>query len=128
MAPPLLPNWQTVSDMCQTSPASSKQLTPLPHDIIHSSTMRTFSKDHIIILPHSEEYRRLYDISPDEVLLTLNNPEIHEGISSDRYTVEKTNGNHRIYLYYYLTLPLQAKQDELYAVIDFIGFTPIKTQ
>jgi hypothetical protein len=89
--------------------------------------MRTFQKDHVIILPHSEEYRKLYDVSLDEILLTLNNPELREGISSDRYTVEKTYGSRRVYLYYYLTLPLQAKQDEMYAVIDFIGFTPVAT-
>lgn len=123
-----------MSYLCQTKtallepPASSKQLTPLPHDIIHISTMRTFPKDHIIILPHTEEYRKLYSISLNEVLLTLNGPELHEGISSDHLTVEKTIGKRRIYLYYYLTLPLQAKQGELYAVLDFIGFTPVKTK
>jgi hypothetical protein len=87
--------------------------------------MRTFPKDHVIILPHSEEYRKLYDISLDEVLLTLNEPELNEGVTSGRYTVEKTISKRRIYLYYFVTLPLQAKQDELYAVIDFIGFTPL---
>ena len=89
--------------------------------------MSTFPKDHVIILPHAEEYRRLYDVSLDEILLTLNNPKLREGISSDHYTVEKTTGKHRIYLYYYLTLPLQAKQDEMYVIVDFIGFTPVET-
>ena len=87
--------------------------------------MSTYQKDHIIILPHTEEYRRLYDVSLDEILQTLNNPETHEGVSSDRYTVEKTKGKRRVYLYYYLTLPLHAKQDEVYVIIDFIGFTPV---
>lgn len=89
--------------------------------------MRTFPEDHVIILPHAEEYRRFYDVSLDEVLLTLNEPETHEGLSEDHYTVEKTYGMHRVYLYYYLTLPLQAKQDELYAIVDFIGFTSLNT-
>jgi hypothetical protein len=84
--------------------------------------MQTFAKDHVIILPHSEEYRRLYDISLGDVLLTLNDPEVREGVSSGRYTVERTIGKHRIYLYYFLTLPVQAKQGEFYAVIDFIAF------
>lgn len=87
--------------------------------------MPTFTKDHVIILPHAEEYRTLYGITLDDVVLTLNNPELHEGVSSDRYTAERTIGAHRIYLYYYLTLPLHATTDALYAIIDFIGFTPL---
>ena len=34
-----------------------------------------------------------YDVSLDEVLLTLNEPETHEGLSEDHYTVEKTYGH-----------------------------------
>ena len=51
-----------------------------------------------ILLPYAEEYRRFYDVSLDEVLLTLNEPETHEGLSEDHYTVEKTYGTHRVYL------------------------------
>ena len=89
------------------------------------TVMHTFSKDHVIILPHAEDYRDSYNISLDEVALTLNEPELHEGLSNERYTVEKTIGNRRIYLYYYQTLPLQAKHNELYAIIDFVGFSDV---
>lgn len=85
--------------------------------------MSHFSQDHVIILPHAEEYRRLYDISLEEVVLALNEPEFHEGLSDDRFTAEKSFARHRVYLYFYLTLPLQAKYDELYAVVDFVGAT-----
>jgi hypothetical protein len=87
--------------------------------------MQTFSKDHVIILPHAEDYRDSYAISLAEVLLTLNEPELHEGVSNERYTAEKTIGKRRIYLYYYQTLPLQAHQNERYAIIDFIGFSDV---
>ena len=84
-------------------------------------TMHTFPNDHVIILPHAEEYREAYDISLDELVLTLNEPDVHEGLSDDRYTVEKSFASHRVYVYYYRTLPLQGKQDELYAIVDFVG-------
>ena len=87
--------------------------------------MPTFSKNHIIILPHSEDYRDTYNISLTEVLLTLNNPDLHEGLANERYTSEKTIGKRRIYLYYYQTLPLQAQDHELYAIIDFVGFSDV---
>ena len=87
--------------------------------------MQTFTKDHVILLPHAAEYRDSYNISLSEVVLTLNEPELHEGLSNDRYTVEKTIGKRRIYLYYYQTLPLQAQQHERYAIIDFVGFSDI---
>ena len=87
--------------------------------------MQTFAKDHVIILPHAADYRDTYNISLDEVVLTLNEPELHEGLSNDRYTAEKTIGKRRIYLYYYQTLPLQAHQNELYAIIDFVGFSDV---
>jgi hypothetical protein len=85
--------------------------------------MQTFTKDHVIILPHAEDYRDSYTISLADVLLTLNEPQLHEGLSNERYTAEKTIGMRRIYLYYYQTLPLQAHQNELYAIIDFVGFS-----
>jgi hypothetical protein len=87
--------------------------------------MQTFTKDHVIILSHAEEYRDTYNISLSEVISTLNEPELHEGLSNERYTAEKTIGNRRIYLYYYLTLPLQAQDHELYAIIDFVGFSDV---
>jgi hypothetical protein len=87
--------------------------------------MPTFAKDHVIILPHAEDYRDSFNISLDEVLATLNESELHEGLSNERYTVEKTIGKRRIYLYYYQTLPLQTQQNELYAIIDFVGFSDI---
>jgi hypothetical protein len=85
-----------------------------------------FSKDHVIILPHAEEYRDVYNITLDEVVLTLNEPDLREGLTDDKYTVEKTIGKKRVYIYYYQTLPLQGKPEELYAIVDFIGFTAIE--
>jgi hypothetical protein len=82
-----------------------------------------FTKDHIFILPHAEEYRRFYDVSIDHLLETLNAPDIHEGLADSRYTSEKTFPAHRLYVYYYLTLPLYGKRDEAYAIIDFIGYS-----
>lgn len=89
--------------------------------------MITFSKDHVVILPHAEEYRETYDISVDEVLDTLNDPEVHVGVSEGRDTVEKTIGKRRVYIYFYKTLPLQGKPGELYAIVDFVGFSDINT-
>ena len=62
--------------------------------------MSTFAKDHIIILPHAEDYRDSYSVSLSEVLATLNDPELHEGLANERYTAEKIIGKRRIYLYY----------------------------
>jgi hypothetical protein len=87
--------------------------------------MPTFAKDHVIILPHAEDYRDTYSVSLSEVLATLNAPELHEGLANERYTAEKTIGKRRVYLYYYQTLPLQALQNQLYAIIDFVGFSDV---
>ena len=87
--------------------------------------MQTFTNDHVILLPHAAEYRDTFNVSLSEVLSALNEPELHEGLSNERYTAEKTIGKRRIYLYYYQTLPLQAQQNELYAIIDFVGFSDI---
>ena len=87
--------------------------------------MQTFAKDHVIILPHAEEYRDTYNISLSEVIATLNEPELHEGLANEHYTAEKTIGKRRIYLYYYQILPLQAQQNERYAIIDFVGFSDV---
>ena len=87
--------------------------------------MPTFSKNHVIILPHAEDYRDTYSVSLSEVLATLNEPELHVGLANERYTAEKTIGKRRIYLYYYQTLPLQAQDHELYAIIDFVGFSDV---
>ncbi len=84
--------------------------------------MLPFTTDHVFILPHAEEYRALYSISLKQVLETLNHPDTHEGLTTGRYTAEKTFGKHRVYVYYYRTLPLNGKTDEVYAVVDFIGY------
>ncbi len=82
-----------------------------------------FTKDHVFILPHAEQYRRLYDIAIDQLLQTLNSPDLSEGLADGRYTNEKDFPTHRVYVYYYLTLPLQGGKDEAYAIIDFIGYS-----
>jgi hypothetical protein len=87
--------------------------------------MQITTVEYVIILPHAEDYRDTYAISLSEVLSTLNEPELHEGLANERYTAEKTIGKRRIYLYYYQTLPLQAQRSELYAIIDFVGFSDI---
>ena len=58
--------------------------------------MQQFTKEHVIILPHAEEYRDTYSIPLAEVLLTLNEPELAECVSNDRYTAEKTIGGMRL--------------------------------
>jgi hypothetical protein len=87
--------------------------------------MQQFTKEHVIILPHVEEYRDTYTITLSEVLLTLNEPELNEGLANERYTAEKTIGKRRIYLYYYQTFPVQAQHNGLYAIIDFVGFSDL---
>lgn len=82
-----------------------------------------FTRDHVFILPHAEEYRRLYDIDFDQLLKTLNVPDLHEGLADGRYTNEKDFDTQRVYVYYYLTLPLQGRRDEAYAIIDFVGYS-----
>jgi hypothetical protein len=85
--------------------------------------MPRFTSDHVFILPHAEEYRVLYNIPVDQVLTTLNQPDIHEGLTTGRYTAEKTFSKHRVYVYYYRTLSLNGKTDEAYAIVDFIGYS-----
>ena len=85
--------------------------------------MPRFTTDHVFILPHAEEYRVLYSIPLDQVLTTLNQPDTHEGLTTGRYTAEKTLAKHRVYVYYYRTLPLRGKSDEVYAIVDFIGYS-----
>jgi len=82
--------------------------------------MPRFTKDHVFILPQAEEYRTFYNVNISDVLSCLNEPH-HEGLATDHYTVEKTVNGSRLYVYYYLTLPLQGKKDEAYAIVDFIG-------
>jgi hypothetical protein len=81
--------------------------------------------DHVFILPNAEEYRVLYSISLDQVLTTLNTPDTHEGLTTGHYTAEKAFGKHRVYVYYYRTLPLRGKTDEVYAIVDFIGYSEV---
>lgn len=87
--------------------------------------MHKFSKDHVIILPHAEAYRDVFTVTLDEIVLTLNEADLHEGLTNDKYTVEKTIGKKHIYIYYYQTSPLQGKQDELYAIVDFVSVTEV---
>jgi hypothetical protein len=84
--------------------------------------MPHFTTDHVFILPHAEEYRALYSIPRKQVLATLNHPDTREGLTTGRYTAEKTLGTHRVYVYYYRTLPRNGKTDEVYAIVDFIGY------
>ena len=85
--------------------------------------MTRFTTSHVFILPHDEEYRALYSITLKQVLQTLNHPDTHEGLTTGRYTAEKTFGRHRVYVYYYRTLPNNSKTDEVYAIVDFIGYS-----
>jgi hypothetical protein len=84
--------------------------------------MQAFLKDHLIILPRAEEYRNLYGRALDDVLFCLNEPDHHEGLATGHFTAEKDFKTHRLYVYYYRTLPLQYLA-ECYAIVDFIGFT-----
>src|SRR6266487_1148357 len=90
--------------------------------------MPQFPRDHVFILPHAQEYRRFYGLSIAQVLSCLNTPEAQEGLADDHYTAEKTFRTHRVYVYYYLTLPLQGDRDEVYAIVDFVGYTPSEDQ
>ncbi len=85
--------------------------------------MRRFTTDHVFILPHAGEYRRFYSVSIAQVLSCLNTPDLREGLADDHYTVEKSFRTRRVYVYYYLTLPLEGDRDEVYAIVDFVGFT-----
>ena len=85
--------------------------------------MSHFTTDHVFILPHAEEYRVFYSIPLKQVLETLNHPDTHKGLMTGRYTTEKSFGTHRVYVYYYRTLPLNGKADEVYAIVDFIGYS-----
>src|SRR5260370_11627990 len=87
--------------------------------------MPRFTKDHIFILPQAEEYRTSYKVPIAGVLDCLNEPH-HEGLATEHYIVEKTVNGSRLYVYYYLTLPLQGTKDETYAIVDFIGLADEK--
>ncbi len=58
--------------------------------------MVPFTTDHVIILPHAQEYQLLYDIGSAGILHTLNEPEVQEGLAQGRYTVEKNIGDRRL--------------------------------
>jgi len=70
-----------------------------------------------------EEYRQFYDLTLEDVLNCLNAADTQEGLATGYYTAEKTYYKHRVYVYYYLTLPLQGSKDEFFAIVDFIGYT-----
>ncbi len=89
----------------------------------NAPAMPRYPEDHVFILPHAQEYRRAYSVSIEQVLLCLNKPDLQEGLAEDHYTVEKTFNGHRVYVYYYLTLPLQGERDEVYVIVDFVGYT-----
>jgi len=78
-----------------------------------------------LILPQAEEYQALFSISLKQVLETLNHPDTREGLTTGRYTAEKTFGTHQVYVYYYRTLPLHGQEDETYAIVDFIGYAEV---
>jgi hypothetical protein len=82
-----------------------------------------FTRTHVFILPHVQEYRKLYDVSIEDVLDCLNDPDTHEGLATDHYTDEKTIKDYHIYVYYYLTYPIHSIDTEPYAIVDFIGYT-----
>lgn len=84
--------------------------------------MPQFTRSHLFILPHAEEYRALYGVSVEDVLLSLNHPDLHEGLAEGRYTAEKKFSDYSVYVYYYRTLPLQGDRDVTYAIVDFIGY------
>ncbi len=90
--------------------------------------MRAFTRDHVFILPHADEYRRFYDLRMEDVLMCLNAPDTHEGLANERYTAEKQVGDHQIYVYYYRTLPLCGNSNEYYAIVDFIGYSAADDQ
>src|SRR5258708_14956816 len=83
--------------------------------------MPRFPKDHVFILPRAEEYRTFYGVTLAQVLTCLNQPDTHEGLATGHYTAEKAIGAHQVYIYYYVTLPLQGNSEEVYAIVDFIG-------
>jgi hypothetical protein len=85
--------------------------------------MPVFTHDHVFILPHAQQYRQLYEVSVEEVLQTLNKPDLHEGLAEDHYTAEKTIGTRRIFVYYYVTLPLRGNSQERFAIVDLVSFT-----
>ncbi len=84
--------------------------------------MSPFTQSQVIILPRAEEYRSLYSVSLADVLACLNEPDHCEGFAIGHYTAEKDFENHRIYVYYYRTFPVQYLE-ECYAIVDFIGFS-----
>ena len=90
----------------------------------NASVMPQFPNDHVFILPHADEYRRAYGVSIAQVVQCLNEPDLREGLAEDHYTAEKAFADHHVYVYYYLTLPLQAEKDEFFVIVDFVGFMP----
>lgn len=96
---------------------------PAPKVCYNPFTMHQFSQDHVFILPHAHKYRKLYDVSIEEVLTCLNTPDTNVGLTTDHYTAEKAINGHHIYVYYYLTYPVQATDTQVYAIVDFIGYT-----
>ncbi len=88
--------------------------------------MVQFTKKHVFILPHAEEYRKRYKVSIDDVLLILNEPEQREGLAEGHYTVKRTFATYLVFLDYFVTLPLQGDGDETYAIVDYVGCDPLE--
>jgi hypothetical protein len=55
------------------------------------------------------------------VFTCLKAPDRQEGLATSHDTTEKHLDTHTMYLYDYLTAPLHAGRDELYAISAFIG-------
>lgn len=58
-----------------------------------SPPLPAFDRHHVVILPHAEEYRRLYEVRIEEMLTCLNAPDPSEGLADEHYTAEKQRGS-----------------------------------
>jgi hypothetical protein len=88
--------------------------------------MPQFTKNHVFILPHAEKYRQRYEVSIDDVLLILNDPEEREGLAEGHYTTKRTFATNLVFLDYFVTLSLQG-DNEIYAIIDYVGCEPLES-
>lgn len=77
-------------------------------------------------MPHAEEYRQHYNVSIDDVLLILNEPEEQEGLASDKFTAARVFESSRVFLDYYVTLPLQGEGEMVCAIVDYVGSEPLE--
>jgi len=89
--------------------------------------MVQFTKKRVFILPHAEGYRKRCKVSVEDMLLILNEPEERQGLATDHYTAKRTVAGNLIYLDYFVTLPLQGEGEEVYAIVDFVGYEPLES-